>query len=62
MTGGGTGIGKMIAAALASNGAKVYIAARKESPLKEVRDPFYICLLVERIIDGCFNTDGRRTQ
>lgn len=52
----------MIAAALASNGAKVYIAARKESPLKEVRDPFYICLFVERIIDGCFNTDGRRTQ
>ncbi|KAI9013639.1 hypothetical protein DFJ74DRAFT_682765 [Hyaloraphidium curvatum] len=29
VTGGGTGIGKMIAAALVSNGAKVYIASRK---------------------------------
>ena len=36
VTGGGTGIGKSIAAALAGNGAKVYIAARKESLLKEV--------------------------
>lgn len=39
VTGGGTGIGKAIAGALASNGAKVYIAARKESLLKEVRLP-----------------------
>ncbi|RKO82827.1 hypothetical protein BDK51DRAFT_15881 [Blyttiomyces helicus] len=29
VTGGGTGIGKMIAAALVQNGAKVYIASRK---------------------------------
>lgn len=36
VTGGGTGIGKAIAASLAANGAKVYIAARKESLLKEV--------------------------
>ncbi|KDQ59797.1 hypothetical protein JAAARDRAFT_68370 [Jaapia argillacea MUCL 33604] len=35
VTGGGTGIGKMIASALTQNGAKVYIAARKESQLKE---------------------------
>ncbi|KIM87328.1 hypothetical protein PILCRDRAFT_814820 [Piloderma croceum F 1598] len=35
VTGGGTGIGKAIAASLAANGAKVYIAARKESLLKE---------------------------
>lgn len=37
VTGGGTGIGKAIASALVQNGAKVYIAARKEPQLKEVR-------------------------
>ncbi|KAI8852406.1 putative NADPH-dependent beta-ketoacyl reductase [Chytridium lagenaria] len=35
VTGGGSGIGKMIAAALIQNGAKVYIASRK---LKNVQD------------------------
>lgn len=37
VTGGGSGIGTMIAAAYVQNGAKVYIAARKEKQLKDVR-------------------------
>lgn len=36
VTGGGSGIGTMIADALVQNGAKVYIASRKETQLKEV--------------------------
>lgn len=40
MTGGGTGLGKTVASALVQNGAKVYIAARKEAQLKEVRSAY----------------------
>ena len=36
VTGGGSGLGTMIAAGLVQNGAKVYISSRKEKQLKEV--------------------------
>jgi len=38
VTGGSSGLGTMIATALVQNGAKVYIASRKESQLKEVSE------------------------
>ncbi|KAH9000910.1 rhamnolipids biosynthesis 3-oxoacyl-reductase [Lactarius hatsudake] len=38
VTGGGSGIGTMIAAAYVQNGAKVYIASRKEKQLKTVSE------------------------
>ncbi|KAG9074709.1 hypothetical protein FS749_013697, partial [Ceratobasidium sp. UAMH 11750] len=38
VSGGGSGIGLMIAGALVQNGAKVYIASRKEKQLKEAQE------------------------
>ncbi|KDQ18278.1 hypothetical protein BOTBODRAFT_29630 [Botryobasidium botryosum FD-172 SS1] len=38
ITGGGSGLGTMMAAAYVQNGARVIIASRKESQLKEVTD------------------------
>lgn len=42
VTGGGSGIGTMIATAYVQNGAKVYIASRKEEQLKTVRSATFI--------------------
>ncbi|KAF8603416.1 putative NADPH-dependent beta-ketoacyl reductase [Ceratobasidium sp. AG-I] len=38
VSGGGSGIGYMIASALVQNGAKVYIASRKEAQLRQAQD------------------------
>jgi len=40
VTGGGSGIGEMIATTLVQNGAKVYITSRKEKQLQEVSGTF----------------------
>lgn len=40
VTGGGTGIGKAIALALAAEGCHVAVAGRREGPLREVADSF----------------------
>ncbi len=39
VTGGGSGIGAMIASAYVQNGATVYIASRNEKQLRAVRHP-----------------------
>ena len=40
VTGGGTGIGLMVAQALSTNGAKVYITGRREDALKTVVEKY----------------------
>jgi NADP-dependent 3-hydroxy acid dehydrogenase YdfG len=45
VTGGATGLGEMAAQGFVQNGAKVYIASRKESELKKV------CMQVS--VNGC---------
>jgi short-subunit dehydrogenase involved in D-alanine esterification of teichoic acids len=40
ISGGATGLGEMAAQGFVENGAKVYIASRKESELKKVRPDF----------------------
>lgn len=40
VTGGGTGIGWMIAEGLAVNGVKVYIAGRRKAVLEDVANKF----------------------
>jgi NAD(P)-dependent dehydrogenase (short-subunit alcohol dehydrogenase family) len=51
VSGGGSGIGLMIASALVQNGAKVYIASRKEKQLKEVS--FYYIKQIRIALTSC---------
>ncbi|KAG9002761.1 hypothetical protein FRB93_011363 [Tulasnella sp. JGI-2019a] len=46
VTGGGSGLGTMMASALIQNGAKVYIASRKEKQLQEARLSIYLLKIV----------------
>ena len=55
MTGGGSGIGAMFAAAYVQNGARVYIASRKEKQLKEVRAQ-------PQDVDCCLQVFRRRSR
>ena len=49
VTGGGSGIGTMIATGLVQNGAKVYISSRKEKQLKEV--DIFSCFASESVLE-----------
>jgi NADP-dependent 3-hydroxy acid dehydrogenase YdfG len=57
VTGGGSGIGTMMAATLVQNGAKVYIASRKEKQLKEVKPHSF----TTSVLTFCF-TQGLRSS
>lgn len=58
VTGGSSGIGKMIASGLVSNGAKVYIAARKERQLKEVKSwSIYVATILTKTRSATQATD-----
>lgn len=62
VTGGGSGIGEMIATALVQNGVKVYIASRKEKQLKEVRDSFGLLDNPENPIDNLLGLRGTKQE
>ena len=50
ITGGGTGIGKMISKAFVKNGAKVYIASRNQKNLEEG-----IFIIYMKCLEICIN-------
>jgi short-subunit dehydrogenase involved in D-alanine esterification of teichoic acids len=52
VTGGATGLGEMAAQAFVQNGARVFIASRKESELKKVR--CFRTRMFLLVLDFCF--------
>jgi NAD(P)-dependent dehydrogenase (short-subunit alcohol dehydrogenase family) len=59
VTGGGTGIGRAFAEALASAGAKVVIASRRRDVLRRVADEINATLAVERVFPYEFDIRNR---
>lgn len=60
VTGGGSGIGRAFAGALASSGAKVVIASRREEVLRRAADELNAALDTERVFPYVFDIRERK--
>ncbi len=60
VTGGGRGIGKMIAQGFVENGAKVYISSRKLDDLTKTADEFKLLGFCEYVQADLTETEGRQ--